>query len=106
MSFIIDNTGKRIDCDGFSHDLIIEHLYGCSILKFMKFGGIRVKIHRESMAIEHRQPISDKQNRIINKALKEQDVFCIVSDSGLEYNRIEKFRPIRKLVFDGSLIPK
>lgn len=106
MSFIIDKTGKRIDCNGASHERLIHWWAKCSILKFMEHGGVRVKVHGESIAIEYRKPISDKQSSVISKALKEQDIFCIVFDSGLEYNRIEKFRPIRKLVFDGTLVPK
>ena len=97
MNCIIDKDAKRIGCNGAGHDTVIQQRYHCSILKFMKAGGIRVKVHSEAMAIEYRQPMTSEQVSAINSVLRDEQIFCIVTDSGLEYSRIEKFRPIRKL---------
>jgi hypothetical protein len=96
-SFIIDKTGKRIACHfGMTHDILISHEYGCSIKKFLKGGGIRVMVRPEVMAVEFRS-INQEQVKVLTKALKEQDIFCIVTDDGNKHNRIERFRPIRSL---------
>lgn len=98
MSFIIDKSGKVTDCIGISHDLLVKQGYSCSLLKFLRCGGIRVKIFRSNVFVEYRRKLNTKQLKAINKRLRQIDVYCLVVDNGEEYWELESFnKPIRRL---------
>jgi len=102
MNCLITKTGKQIDCTSGTHEINCVQQLKMTLTQFMNEGGVRVLIRHDTAAIEYYEPMTDKQNRIINKLLKEQPIYCIVC----AFKTITKFRPIRSFVFDGSLLPK
>lgn len=97
MSFIINTLGKVTDCISISRDLLIEQRYSCSILEFLKAGGVRVKVFREHMAVEYRGTLNTEQLKAINKRLRQVDIYCLVADNGEKYRELKSFnRPIRR----------
>lgn len=101
MNCLITQDGKRIDCAGGVHDITCRLQLRMALSKFLKTGGTRVKIHHNSMAVEFYGQITDEQNRIVNRLLKQQSIYTLVMESGT----VTKFRPIRNFDFKGSLVP-
>ena len=99
---IITKTGKRIDCTAAMHQIICKQQLKITLTQFMNEGGCRVLIRNDTMAVEFYEPLTDKQNQIVKKLLKEQPIYVMVC----AFKAIKKFRPIRSFVFDGSLLPK
>lgn len=102
MNCLISKTGKTIDCTAVQHDILCRLKLKITLAKFLSSGGCRVMIRHDTMAVEFYEPLTDKQNQVVNKLLKEQPIYCIVC----VFKTIEKLRPIRSFVFDGSLLPK
>jgi hypothetical protein len=102
MNCLITQTGKTIDCTAVKHDIICRQQLKITLAKFLSSGGCRVMIRYDTMAIEFYELLTDKQNQVVNKLLKEQPIYCIVC----AFRTIEKCRPIRFFVFDSSLLPK
>lgn len=99
---LITKTGKRIDCTSAMHQIICKQQLKMTLTQFMNGGGCRVLVHNDTMAVEFYEPLTDKQNRVVNKLLKEQPIYVLVC----AFKTVTKFRPIRSFVFDGSLLPK
>ena len=102
MNCLITKIGKRIDCVGDIHHRICQQRLRIGLQTFLSSGGVRVKIHHNTMAVEFYKSLTDKQNKIINKLLKQQPIYIIITESGC----IEKLRPIRSFDFGHSLVPK
>lgn len=102
MNCLIDKTGKTVDCRGGVHDIVCRQRLKMTLSKFFKFGGIRVMVRSDTVAVEHYKPMTDKQNKIINKLLKQQPIYVIVT----EQKTITKLRPIRNFDFNDSLVSK
>lgn len=102
MNCLITKTGKQIDCTGGTHEINCRLLLETTLTKFLSSGGVRIMIRHDTVAVEFYEPMTDKQNRAVNKLLKEQSIYVIVC----AFKTITKFRPIRSFVFDGSLLPK
>ena len=102
MNCLITKNGKQIDCSAAMHQIICKQQLKMTLTQFMNEGGVRILIRNDTAAIEYYEPMTDKQNQIVNKLLKEQPIYCIVC----AFKTIERFRPIRSFVFDGSLLPK
>lgn len=99
---LITKTGKQVDCTSAMHQIICKQQLGITLTQFMNDGGVRVLIRADTAAVEFYEPMTDKQNRVVNKLLKEQPIYCVVC----AFKTITKFRPIRSFVFDGSLLPR
>lgn len=102
MNCLITKTGKRIDCTSAMHQIICKQQLKMTLTQFMNEGGVRVMIRHDTAAVEYYEPMTDKQNRVVNKLLKEQPIYVIVC----AFKTITKYRPIRSFVFDGGLLPK
>lgn len=102
MNCLISKTGKTVDCTGGVHDILCRTQFKTTLAKFLSSGGVRVMVRHDTAAIEYYEPMTDKQNRVVNKLLKEQPIYVIVC----AFKTIIKFRPIHNFVFDGSLLPK
>jgi len=96
MNCLIDNQANITDTSGIPHCITATRMFGMSLLTWLKRGGIRIKIHKDAMAIEYRT-MTIKQQIAINKILRDNDVYDLVTSDGKTENRIEKFRPIRKI---------
>lgn len=99
---LITRTGKQIDCTAARHNILCQQQLKMTLAKFLSSGGIRVMIRHDTIAIEFYKAMTNKQNRIINKLLKEQPIYCIVC----AFKTITKYRPIRSFDFDGALLSK
>jgi len=101
MNCLITKDGRQIDCTAAMHQITCKQQLKMTLTQFMNGGGIRVMIRHDTAAVEFYEPMTDKQNRVVNKILKEQPIYCIVC----VFKTITKYRPIRSFVFDGSLLP-
>ena len=101
MNCLITQDGKRIDCTGGVHDINCRMQLKMTLTQFMNEGGVRVMVHHDNIAIEFYEPMTDEQNRVVNKLLKQQPIYVIV----MPFKTITKYRPIRSFVFDSSLLP-
>lgn len=99
---LITKTGRVVDCNSAMHQIICKQQLKMTLTQFMNGGGVRVLIRNDQMAVEFYEPLTDKQNRVVNKLLKEQPIYVLVC----AFKTITKFRPIRSFVFDDSLLPK
>lgn len=99
---LITKDGKQVDCTGGVHDILCQTQFKMTLAKFLSSGGVRVMVRNDTMAVEFYELLTNKQNRVVNKLLKEQPIYCIVC----AFKTITKFRPIRSFIFDGSLLPK
>lgn len=99
---LITKTGKQIDCIGGTHEINCKLQLKITLTQFMNGGGVRVMIRHDMAAVEFYEPMTDKQNRVVNKLLKQQPIYVLIC----AFKTITKFRPIRSLVFDDSLLPR
>lgn len=99
MNCLIAQTGKQIECAGGVHHIICRLQLGITLRRFFKSGGVRVKIHHDLMAVEFYGQITDEQNRIINRLLREQPIYTVIMPT----ETVTKFRPIRHFDFKGCL---
>lgn len=102
MNCLITQDGKQIDCTAGRHDIICRLQLKKTLVKFLSTGGIRVMVRHDTIAVEFYNDISDKQNRIINKVLKEQPIYVLI----MPFKQITKYRPIRYFDFKGALVLK
>ena len=93
INCLINKAGKQVFCNGGMHVNICLQQFKISLRQFLKSGGVRVLSYTETMAIEFKQPLTDKQNKIVNKLLEEYPVYIVI----LPKETIQKMRPIRSL---------
>lgn len=103
MNCLIAQNGVLTDCSyGRDHHTVCRQTLHTTLPAYLKAGGVRVKVRENIMAVEFYQVMTDKQNRIVNKLLKEQPIYQLV----LAFKIITKHRPIRSFVFDESTLPR
>jgi len=95
MNCLITKTGEISECTGIEHEIAVKLRFKKSLYAFIN-GGVRVcdKERYNTIAIEHRKPLTAKQKRIVNRFLRENDYYCVADNFDVK-NKIE--RPIRRL---------
>ena len=95
MNSLIDKNGHKIDCSGQTHVQVCKAKFHCPLSAFLQSGGVRVKIYYDHIAIEAGRPISDKQQRVINRILRDNEVYVAVWQIKGIYGERITHRPMR-----------
>lgn len=94
---LITKTGKVIECIGGRHDLTCLVQLKCTLKQFIQRGGVRVKHHHDSLAVESKHHLTSEQTNKVNKVLRQDNIYSIhTCIKGIEHWR-NSFRPIRGL---------
>ena len=96
-NFLLTKNGVLHTTAGIQHNIYVQRTLKVSLKQFLKSGGVRVKTHRDHIAIEAGLPLTDAQMWHINRALKQDDYYSMVVSIGGKYGKKEKFRPIRRI---------
>jgi len=98
MNCLITKQGKIIECTGINHSIKCELVFQTSLSEFLTKGGIRIccKPDYETIAIEHKRKLTDRQQRLIKQMLRESDYFYVVRNNTIKRSFA---RPIRQIPF-------
>ena len=98
-NFLITKTGRKVECNGGrNHDTICKDILHTTLDKFIRSGGVRVKIHDEQAAIECYNIPNSQQTGKVNGILRRNQIHCLVTSFKGGYDIRDSFsRPIRKI---------
>lgn len=95
MNYLITETEIEEVCPGTDHATTCKKLFGIKLQTFLKRGGVRVKIHLDSIAVEYTDELVDFQVKEINRLLRENIIYRLVTP----FKVVDRFtRPVRRIV--------
>lgn len=91
---LITKTGKVHSIVGTTHVQFSERCLKMPLREFLN-GGVRVKINGETMAVESMRPLTGKQVDVINRMLRQNEIYCLVMDVAGQYQERNEYRRIK-----------
>lgn len=93
---LITKSGKVLSMAGVQHDIFCDTQLHTPLDKFLN-GGVRIKINGEIMAVEALRPLTEKQTDIVNRLLRQNEIYQLIVSIAGHYEERNEFRRIRGL---------
>lgn len=95
---LLTKQGDVIDClSGATHEVTCVHLLNQTVNQFILNGGVRIKQANESLAIESDNPLTTEQLLHVNKILRTNNIYYVITTIESISKEKQSYRPIRGL---------